>query len=135
MHHSSIPLNGSFQLANGVLSPRVDASRVCLITDPKRGGGGGGVGGTPYNNLYGKAPPEMGTFFGLQVYERVGISLVEVYERVEKSVSSVGKKVQKSYQIHFMHGCGKSRENNVFYFLFSYLKTVHLGMQRSKQGM
>ena len=46
----------------------------------------------------------MGTFFGLQVYERVGISLVEVYERVEKSVSSVGKKVQKSYQIHFMHG-------------------------------
>ena len=95
MHHSSIPLNGSFQLANGVLSPRVDASRVCLITGPKRRGGG--VGGTPYNNLYGKAPPEMGTFFGLQVYERVGISLVEVYERVEKSVSSVGKKVQKSY--------------------------------------
>ena len=133
MHHSSIPLNGSFQLANGVPSPRVDASRVCLITGPKRGGGG--VGGTPYNNLYGEAPPEMGTYFGLQVYERVGISLVEVYERVEKSVSSVGKKVQKSYQIHFMHGCGKSRENNVFYFLFSYLKTVHLGMQRSKQGM
>ena len=130
MHHSSIPLNGSFQLANGVPSPTVDASRVCLITGPKRGGGG-----TPYNNLYGEAPPEMGTFFGLQVYERVGISLVEVYERVEKSVSSVGKKVQKSYQIHFMHGCGKSRENNVFYFLFSYLKTVHLGMQRSKQGM
>ena len=93
------------------------------------------MGGTPYNNLYGEAPPEMGTFFGLQVYERVGISLVEVYERVEKSVSSVGKKVQKSYQIHFMHGCGKSRENNVFYFLFSCLKTVHLGMQRSKQGM
>ena len=133
MHHSSIPLNGSFQLANGVPSPRVDASRVCLITGPKRGGRW--VGGTPYNNLYGEAPPEMGTYFGLQVYERVGISLVEVYERVEKSVSSVGKKVQKSYQIHFMHGCGKSRENNVFYFLFSYLKTVHLGMQRSKQGM
>ena len=42
MHHSSIPLNGSFQLANGVPSPRVDASRVCLITGPKRGGGGGG---------------------------------------------------------------------------------------------
>ena len=103
MHHSSIPLNGSFQLANGVPSPRMDASLVCLITGPKRGGGGG-VGGTPYNNLYGEAPPEMGTFFGLQVYERVGISLVEVYERVEKSVSSVGKKVQKSYQIHFMHG-------------------------------
>ena len=123
MHHSSIPLNGLFQLANGVPSPRVDASRVCLITG-QRGGGGGkdGVGGTLYNNLYGKTPPKVGTFFGLQVYERVGISLVEVYERVEKSVSSVGKKAQKSYQIHFMHGCGKSREKNIFYFLFSYLK-------------
>ena len=78
----------------------------------------------------------MGIFFGLQVYERVGISLVEVYESVEKSVIAVGKKAQKSSQIHFMHGCEKSRENNVFYFLFSYLKTVHLGMQRSnQQGM
>ena len=32
------------------------------------------------------APPERGTLFGLQVYERVGISLVQVYERVGKSV-------------------------------------------------
>ena len=60
----------------------------------------------------------MGTFFGLQVYERVGISLVEVYERVEKSVISVGKKAQKSYQVHFMHGCGKSRENTVLFSFF-----------------
>ena len=55
-------------------------------------------GGTPYNGLYGEAPPEMGTFLRLQVqgYERVGISLVEVYERVGRSVISVGKKrVQK----------------------------------------
>jgi len=43
-------------------------------------------GGTPYNGLYGEAPPERGTFFRLQVYERVGISRVEVYERVGKSV-------------------------------------------------
>ena len=28
------------------------------------------------------APPERGTFFSLEVYERVGISQVEVYERV-----------------------------------------------------
>ena len=28
---------------------------------------GGGVGGTPYNGLYGEAPPERGTFFMLQV--------------------------------------------------------------------
>ena len=39
--------------------------------------GGGGEGGTPYNGLYGEAPPEGGTFFRLQVYERVGISLVK----------------------------------------------------------
>ena len=31
--------------------------------------------GIPYNGLYGKAPPERGTSFRLQVYERVGISL------------------------------------------------------------
>ena len=46
----------------------------------------GGGGGTPYNGLYGEAPPERGTFFRLQVYERVGISQVEVYKRVGKSV-------------------------------------------------
>ena len=27
----------------------------------------GGGGGTPYNGLYGEAPPERGTFFKLQV--------------------------------------------------------------------
>ena len=31
-------------------------------------------GGTPNNGLHGEAPPERGTFFTLQVYERVGIS-------------------------------------------------------------
>ena len=29
--------------------------------------GGGGGGGTPHKGLYGEAPPERGTFFGLQV--------------------------------------------------------------------
>ena len=43
-----------------------------------RGVGGGGV--TPYNGLYGEAPPERGTFFRLQVYKRVGISQAEVYK-------------------------------------------------------
>ena len=41
-------------------------------------------GGTPYNGLYGEALPERGTFFTLQVYDKVGISRVEVYERVGK---------------------------------------------------
>ena len=51
-------------------------------TAPPRGGGEG----TPYNGLYGEAPPERGTFFRLQVYKRVGISQVEVHKRVGKSV-------------------------------------------------
>ena len=32
--------------------------KLCLY-----GGGGGGLGGTPYNGQYGEAPPERGTFF------------------------------------------------------------------------
>ena len=48
--------------------------------------GGGGGGGTPYNGLHWEALPEMGTFFKLQVYKRVGISEVEVYKRVGKSI-------------------------------------------------
>ena len=43
-------------------------------------------GGTPYNGLYGEAPPERGTFFRLQVYKRLGISRAEVFEGVGKSV-------------------------------------------------
>ena len=53
----------------------------------------GGGGGTLYNGLYGKAPPKRGNPFRLQVYEGVGISLVEVYERVVKSVISVCEKI------------------------------------------
>ena len=41
------------------------------------GGGGGVVGGTLYNGLHGKAPPNRGSLFRLQVYEREGISLVK----------------------------------------------------------
>ena len=37
---------------------------------------------SPYNGLYGESVPERGTFFRLQVYERVGISLVEVHKRL-----------------------------------------------------
>ena len=49
----------------------------------------------PYNGPYGEAPPEKGTLFKLQVYERKGISVAELYERVGKSVVSAGKKAQK----------------------------------------
>ena len=53
------------------------------------------AGGTPYDGLYGEAPPERGIFFGPQVYRRVGISLVEVYKRVGKSVIWVCERAQK----------------------------------------
>ena len=46
----------------------------------------GGGGGTPYNGLYGEAPPERGTFFRLEVYKRVGISGDEVYEMAGKTL-------------------------------------------------
>ena len=39
-------------------------------------------GDTPCDGLYREAPPEMGIFFRLQVYEGVGISLNEVYKRL-----------------------------------------------------
>ena len=38
--------------------------------------GGGGKGATPYNGLYGEAPPERGAFFRLQLYKRVGKSVI-----------------------------------------------------------
>ena len=38
-------------------------------------------GDTLYNGLYGEAPPERGSFFRLQIYERVGIPFVEVYRQ------------------------------------------------------
>ena len=54
-----------------------------------------GEEGTPYNGLYGDTPPEMGYLFRRQVYERVGILLVEVYESVGESFISVCKNAQK----------------------------------------
>ena len=41
---------------------------------------------SPYNGLYGESVPERGTFFRLQVYERVGISLAEIHKRLGKPV-------------------------------------------------
>jgi len=65
------------------------ASSICCLICFKHSGGVG----TPYNYLYdGEFLLERGTFFRLQVYKRVGISLLEVYERVGKSVISVCKK-------------------------------------------
>ena len=57
------------------------------------GGGGGGV--LPIMAYKGRFRQKRGTFFRLQVYETVGISLVEVYERVGKSLIWVCDRVNK----------------------------------------
>ena len=36
----------------------------------------GGGGGTSYNGLHGRVPPESGTFFRLEVYKRVGKTVI-----------------------------------------------------------
>ena len=60
-------------------------------------------GGNPYEGQYGEARRKSGTFFRLQVYERVGILLVEVYERpVKKSVIWVSKMAQRAEQMNYM---------------------------------
>ena len=56
--------------------------RFCKLSVPDPGGGGG----TPYNGLYGEAPPERGPLFRLEVYKRVGISRAEVQKRAGKTV-------------------------------------------------
>ena len=43
-----------------------------------------------------EVPPKRGTFFRLQVYERVGILLVEVYERGVKSVIWVCERTHRA---------------------------------------
>ena len=69
------------------------------------------LGGTSYNGQYGEAPPETGIFFSLQVYERVGILLVEVYKRVGKSVSWVCERAQTGLTDE-LHGYIKSRKRS-----------------------
>ena len=66
-------------------------------------------GSTPYNGLYGEALPERGIFFRLQVYEGVGISLVEVYEMVAKSFISVWKGFTDAF-------CGWEKVEKTFWF-------------------
>ena len=58
--------------------------------------------GYSYNDLYGEALLERGTFFRLQVYQRVGILLIELYERVEKSVIWVRDRAQRAEQMNTM---------------------------------
>ena len=56
--------------------------------------------------------PKRVSFFRLQVYERVGISLVELYKRVDKSTIWVCTRAHKGLKMNFM--ALKSRENVIF---------------------
>ena len=62
---------------------------------------GGGRGGAPYNGLYGEALPETGDFFTIQVYERVGRSVVSVSKKAPKGLTEV-KKSRKRYDFLFI---------------------------------
>ena len=70
--------------------------------------------------MYGEAPPERSTFFWLQLYERVGILLIEVYERVGKSVIWACETTQSRLTDEF-YGFIKSRKRSIF-VIDSYLK-------------
>ena len=61
-----------------------------------------GGGRTPSNSLYEEGPPERGTFFRLQVYDRVEILLFEVYGRVGRSVIWVCERAQRAEQMNFI---------------------------------
>ena len=52
-------------------------------------------GCTPFNDPYGKAPPEKDNFLRLEVYERVGVSLIEVYDKVGRSVIVVCERTKE----------------------------------------
>ena len=52
--------------------------------------------------MYGEALSERGTFFRVQIYEMVAISLVELYKRVGKLVISVCKMLQKGPTEEYM---------------------------------
>ena len=58
-------------------------------------------GGTPYNGLYGEAPPRKEYLFQASD-ERVGILPVEVYETEGKSVIWVCERAQRPEQMNLM---------------------------------
>ena len=91
-----------------LLNQREDTRRRCSKSFTPGGGG------TPNDGLYGEAPSERGIFSRLQVYERVGISLVEVYKTVGKSGCHLGLwKAPKGLTDGF-YGFIKLRKRSIF---------------------
>ena len=70
--------------------------------------------GAPYSG------PIRGTFFRLQVNEKVEFSLVEVYEKVGKSTIAVCGGTQNGQQTHFT--AVKKTRNLLGLVIYSYLK-------------
>ena len=92
-----------------------------------------GGGGTPYNALYGEAPPKKGYYFHASgIWKGTGISLVEVYERVWKSFSKRPKRA---------NGCilwlWESRENDLVKTcnLFIHSQYIHSTFTGQLKGM
>jgi len=72
---SEIKKNYNYNILSKYFAVASKLGGVSIIFSSRRHYCPGG-GGTPYNGLYGEAPPEWGTFFRFQVYKRVRISQV-----------------------------------------------------------
>ena len=59
-------------------------------------------GDTPYNGLYGEAPPERGIFLRLQVYERVPFHILQLVKSLGTSVTWSVKWPKKATEGSFM---------------------------------
>ena len=82
--------------------------------------------------LYREVVPERGTFLGLQVCERVGVSLVEIYERVAK-ICHFSREGQKALTDVFC-GYEKVKKTSWFCDLFiDTLKTIHFQQLKGLQ--
>ena len=73
-------------------------------------------GGTPSHGLFEEAPPGRDTFLRLQVYKRVGISIVEVYE-IKGNLSFRSVKGPKRANRPF-YGCERDKKTPWFIDLF-----------------
>ena len=106
----------------------VDLVIVCPRPPP---GPGGEV--TPYNGLYGEAPPQRVSFFSFQVNEMLASSLVEVYECVGKLAISSVKRLKRANRCILRQW--KSWGNVlVLWFIHDILKKVHLQLLRGMQS-
>ena len=93
---------------------------------------GVGEGSTLYNGLYGMAPPKRGSFFRLQVYERVGISQVKNIKG-EGNMSFLSVKRPKRLTDAF-YGCKEVQKTLRFCDLFIFKQQLN-GLQSSKLGV